>query len=69
MTAWLDRSGFPGVSKHTVDRLMREEACVGWFGAARSAPRLRARTGCGLVTCSSATSTTAPNRAWVTDFT
>jgi len=29
MTAWLDRSGFPGVSKHTVDRLMREEGMRG----------------------------------------
>jgi hypothetical protein len=24
MTAWLTRNGFPGVSKHTVDRLMRD---------------------------------------------
>jgi HTH-like domain len=33
MTAWLARTGVPGVSKHTVDRLMRQEgrgrvACV-----------------------------------------
>ncbi len=25
MTAWLARNGFPDVSKHTVDRLMRDE--------------------------------------------
>ncbi len=29
MTAWLARTGFPGMSKHTVDRLMRQEGMRG----------------------------------------
>ncbi len=29
MTAWLARNGFPGISKHTVDRLMRQEGLRG----------------------------------------
>lgn len=29
MTAWLARSGFPLISKHTVDRLMRDEQMNG----------------------------------------
>jgi len=29
MTAWLARNGFPGISKNTVDRLMRDEAMNG----------------------------------------
>ncbi|MGP9652500.1 IS3 family transposase, partial [Glutamicibacter sp. AOP38-B1-38] len=29
MTAWLRRNGFPEVSKHTVDRLMRDEGMNG----------------------------------------
>ena len=29
MTAWLARNGFPEVSKHTIDRLMRDEGMNG----------------------------------------
>ena len=29
MTAWLGRNGFEGVSKHTVDRVMRAEGMMG----------------------------------------
>ena len=34
MTAWLARGGFPGVSKHTVDRLMGDEGMTGLVSVA-----------------------------------
>lgn len=45
MTAWLRRKGFAEVSKHTVDRLMRDEGMNGLVrGGERPAPPFRART-------------------------
>ncbi|QCO97906.1 hypothetical protein FCN77_09500 [Arthrobacter sp. 24S4-2] len=51
MTQWLRRNGFPEASKHTVDRLMRQERMNGLIGAAGPAPPSRARTAAVPVTC------------------
>lgn len=75
MTTWLNRrlaaDGLPAVSKHTVDRLMRE---LGMHGLVRSRgtrttiPAVKdARRARDLLNrCFSAP---RPNHAWVTDFT
>jgi putative transposase len=74
MTGWLAGNGFPGVSKHTVDRLMRTEG--GMRGLVRgrktrtTIPGIAAKDGVragDLLNRNFRTST--PNRAWVTDFT
>ena len=70
MTACLARNGFPDVSKHTVDRLMRSE---GMNGLVRGRPARttipaktgRKRAGDLLNLCFSSPK---PNHAWVTDF-
>jgi transposase InsO family protein len=70
MTAWLDRSGFEGVSKHTVDRLMRDEGMAGLVRGRKirtTIPGKDARRAGDLLNRGFRTS--APNRAWVTDFT
>jgi len=71
MTAWLARKGFPGVSKHTVDRLMRAErmnGCVRGRGVRTTSP---ARTGAirAADLLKRCFSSPRPNHAWVTDFT
>lgn len=71
MTDWLARNGFPGISKHTVDRLMRSEGMRGLVrgkgvrttvpakkDAVRAADLLKRRF-----------NAPRPNHAWVTDFT
>ena len=40
MTVWLRRNGFPEVSKHTVDRLMRDEGMNGLIRGGRCRRRL-----------------------------
>ncbi len=70
MTAWLDRSGFAGVSKHTVDRLMREQGMRGLVRGRKTRTTIAGKEGVragDLLNRDFAT--TAPNRAWVTDFT
>jgi putative transposase len=70
MTAWLDRSGFDGISKHTVDRLMRIEGMAGLVRGRKigtTIPGKDARRAGDLLNRDFRT--TAPNRAWVTDFT
>lgn len=71
MTAWLQRVGFPHVSKHTVDRLMRLE---GMYGLVRGRkPRNRAVTAVSAPRAPDLLkrqfSAPAPNHSWVTDFT
>ncbi|MHB8452633.1 MAG: DDE-type integrase/transposase/recombinase [Mycobacteriales bacterium] len=71
MTAWLSRNGFPGVSKHTVDRLMRQEKMAGCVRGRGTRTTVAARKGAVrapdlLKRCFSAP---RPNHAWVTDFT
>jgi putative transposase len=70
MTAWLDRCGFDGISKHTVDRLMRGEGMRGLIRGRKvrtTIPGKDPRRAGDLLNRDFRT--TAPNRAWVTDFT
>lgn len=70
MTAWLSRNGFPGISKHTVDRLMRSEGMNGLVRGrkprARPAEKDARRAADHL---KRDFSSPHPNHAWVTDFT
>ena len=70
MTAWLARNGFPGLSKHTVDRLMRDEGMHGLVRGRKTRTTIPAKDGVragDLLNRQFRTS--APNLAWVTDFT
>ena len=70
MTAWLQRNGFPAASKHTVDRLMRQEGMRGLVRGRKVRTTIPARSGQrahDLLNRQFRTS--APNQAWVTDFT
>ena len=70
MTAWLARNGFPGVSKHTVDRLMRQEGMRGLVRGRKTRTTIRGKDGRrARDLLNRQFRTTAPNRAWVTDFT
>jgi putative transposase len=70
MTAWLARTGFPGVSKHTVDRLMRQEGMRGLVRGRKVRTTIPAKDGRrARDLLNRHFRTTAPNRAWVTDFT
>jgi transposase InsO family protein len=70
LTAWLSRNGFPGISKHTVDRLMRSEGMNGLVRGrkprARPAEKDARRAADHL---KRDFSSPHPNHAWVTDFT
>ncbi|MGL3804614.1 IS3 family transposase [Paeniglutamicibacter sp. R2-26] len=70
MTACLRRHGFPEVSKHTVDRLMRDEGMNGLVRGRKTRTTIPGkdgkRTGDLLNRNFSAS---APNRVWVTEFT
>ncbi len=71
MTAWLARNGFPDVSKHTVDRLMRDEGMNGLVRGRSTRTTVPAKTGgvrAGDLLNRVFTSP-RPNHAWVTDFT
>jgi putative transposase len=70
MTAWLARNGFPGVSKHTVDRLMRQEGMRGLVRGRKTRTTIPGKDGRrARDLLNRQFRTTAPNRAWVTDFT
>jgi len=71
MTPWLGRNGCPEVSKHTVDRLMRDEGMNGLVRGRGTRTTIPAKTGAVrapdlLNRCFGAP---RPNHAWVTDFT
>jgi transposase InsO family protein len=71
MTVWLSRNGFPSVSKHTVDRLMRLLGMNGLVRGRRTRTTVPGKAGARraadlLRRCFSAP---RPNHAWVTDFT
>jgi putative transposase len=71
MTAWLARNGFPDVSKHTVDRLMRDEGMNGLVRGRSTKTTVPAKSGgvrAGDLLNRVFTSP-HPNHAWVTDFT
>ena len=70
MTAWLQRSGHAGVSKHTVDRLMREEGMRGLVRGRKVRTTIAGKDGVRAGDLLNRDfRTNAPNRAWVTDFT
>jgi transposase InsO family protein len=70
MTAWLERCGFPGVSKHTVDRVMRGEGMRGLIRGRKTRTTIPGKDGRRAGDLLNRDfRTTAPNRAWVTDFT
>lgn len=70
MTAWLARTGFAGVSKHTVDRLMRGEGMRGLIRGRKTRTTIGGKHGQRAGDLLNRDfRTTAPNRAWVTDFT
>jgi transposase InsO family protein len=70
MTVWLARNGFGGVSKHTVDRLMRHLGMHGLVRGRGTRTTVAAKHGTRaadlLRRCFTAP---RPNHAWVTDFT
>jgi transposase InsO family protein len=69
MTAWLTRSGVD-ISKHTVDRLMRDEGMNGLVRGRTTRTTIPAKNGVRAKDLLNRDfRTTAPNRAWVTDFT
>jgi len=67
MTSWLARNGFENVSKHTVDRLMRQERMRGLVRGRKTRTTIAAKNGRRAGDLLNRTG--APNRAWVTDFT
>jgi transposase InsO family protein len=71
MTAWLSRGEFAGVSKHTVDRLMRLEGMNGLVRGRK--PRSSVSTGKDSARAPDLLkrnfSAPHPNHSWVTDFT
>jgi transposase InsO family protein len=71
MTAWLARNGFDGISKHTVDRLMRQEGMRGLTRGRRTRTTVRARNDAVRAAdlLNRRFRTAAPNQAWVADFT
>ncbi|MGA7203285.1 MAG: IS3 family transposase [Specibacter sp.] len=70
MTAWLRRNGFPDASKHTVDRLMRDEGMNGLVRGRKTRTTISGKDGrrAGDLLNRDFTSP-APNQVWVTDFT
>ena len=71
MTAWLARNGFPEMSKHTVDRLMRDEDMNGLVRGRPARTTIPAKTGGTRAgdLLNRCFSSPRPNHAWVTDFT
>ncbi len=71
MTQWLRRNGFPEASKHTVDRLMRQEGMNGLVRGRKTrtttVPGKDGRRAGDLLNRDF--TAPAPNRVWVTDFT
>ncbi|GAA1216368.1 hypothetical protein GCM10009655_14580 [Rhodoglobus aureus] len=70
MTAWMRREGFDGLSKHTVDQLMRQEGMNGLVRGRRTRttiPNKDGRRAPDLLNRNF--SAPRPNHAWVTDFT
>ncbi|WP_183663605.1 IS3 family transposase [Neomicrococcus aestuarii] len=70
MTQWLRRNGFPEASKHTVDRLMREEGMNGLVRGRKTRTTIPGKDGrrAGDLVNRDFTAA-APNQIWVTDFT
>jgi putative transposase len=70
MTAWFARTGFPNVSKHTVDRLMRDEGMFGLVRGRKTVTTIPAKNGLRAGDLLNRQFTAPrPNHTWVTDFT
>lgn len=70
MTAWLARNGFPDISKHTVDRLMRLEGMNGLVRGRRTRTTIPGKDGRRAKDLLNRDFTAPhPNHTWVTDFT
>ena len=70
MTAWLARSGFPNVSKHTVDRVMRAEGMNGLVLGRKTVTTVPARNSNRAGDLLNRQFTAPrPNHSWVTDIT
>ena len=70
MTAWLARNGFPGMSKHTVDRLMRDEGMAGLVRGRSTRTTIPGKDGKRAGDLLNRDFTAPhPNHSWVTDFT
>lgn len=70
MTAWLARNGFPGMSKHTVDRVMRAEGMNGLIRGRRTTTTIPSKNGKRAGDLLNREFTAPrPNHTWVTDFT
>ena len=70
MTAWLVRIGFPNVSKHTVDRLMRDEGMSGLVRGRKTVTTIPGKNGVRAGNMLNRQFTAPrPNHTWVTNFT
>ena len=70
MTAWLGRNGFEGISKHTVDRVMRAEGMNGLVRGRRTRTTIPAKNGRRAGDLLDRDfSAPWPDHTWVTDFT
>ncbi len=70
MTAWLARNGFLDVSKHTVNRLMRDEGMAGVIRGGKTTTTIPAKDGKRAGDLLNRVFTAPfPNHSWVTDFT
>ncbi|MCS3494537.1 putative transposase [Arthrobacter sp. JUb119] len=70
MLVWLQRNGFPDISKHTVDRLMRVAGMNGLVRGRRTTTTIRAKDKIRAKDLLNRNFyTDAPNKVWVTDFT
>jgi putative transposase len=70
MTAWLVRTGFPDVSKHTVDRVMRGEGMNGLVRGRKTTTTIPGKDGKRAGDLLNRQFTAPrPNHTWVTDFT
>jgi putative transposase len=70
MTAWLARNGFTGMSKHTVDRVMRAEGMNGLVRGRRTTTTIPSKNGKRADDLLNREFTAPrPNHTWVTDFT
>ena len=65
MTAWLRRNGFPEVSKHTVDRLMRDEGMNGLIRGRKTRTTIPGKDGKRAGDLLNRTSPPVPNRTWL----
>ncbi|WP_141990254.1 hypothetical protein [Rhodoglobus vestalii] len=70
MTAWLARTDFPKVRKHSVDALMRDEGMSGLIRGRKAVTTISSKNGLRAGDLLNRQFTAPrPNHTWVTDFT